>query len=121
MEKISDLFDRLANLALLQPPIHLVKLQIKRYFTEAKVNLAILEGELQGQAEPAVTTVLLDLACLAEVARTHHLRTGLSGAARPGEYLARAKEKAGELGAMFLSICATREEEMEGSRLAFGY
>jgi hypothetical protein len=120
LEKISDFFDRLARLALLQPPVHLVKLQIKRYFIEAKVNLAILEGELQGQAEPAVMMVLLDLALLAEVARTHYLRTGLPGAARPGEYLARAREKAGELGVMFLSNCATREVEMEGSRVAFG-
>ena len=80
----------------------------------------MLEGDLEGEADTAIVTVLLDLAQLVELATTQYFRIKLEGAQTSGYYLKMARRKAEQMGDMFVNNCRTREKEIEGIRIAFG-
>lgn len=101
-------------------PTHDVKPYIEQVFVSSKESLTILEGNLRGEAEPAIVAILLYLAALAEVAGTAQFQTALPGTDTPSQFLERARGKARMMGTMFLSDCDTREADLLDIRMTFG-
>lgn len=87
-------------------------LLLLRVFVKAKESLTILETSLAGEAEPALVSLLLYLAALAEVASSPRLLTSLPGEETTEVWMERARGRADSLGSMFLADCRAREEEI---------
>jgi hypothetical protein len=121
MQKTEGFFDGLFVAGQIRPKAF-SGLRLMQLYLSVQMSLNILHGseaQMEGEAETAVLTILLDLALLAEVANTQIWRTELGHAMpTPGAFLNKAKEKAGQLGTMFVSNCTDREVEMEMTREA---
>ena len=120
MEDTNKLFDQLVSFVPSPRSVENVKTRVKKLFVSAKLFLVILEGELQGEGDAAEVRILLDLVLLTTMARTKLFKTNLPGAQEPGVYLEQARTRARNLGAMFLTNCATTEGEMERMLMVFG-